>query len=199
MNKGKQKGDTRKLAVLAIFTALIIVLQVFSTFVHFGPVSITLALTPIIIGGALYGRKVGAYLGFVFGAVTLVAGLLGWDGGFVMLLASQSIVWAILICLVKATAAGWAAGLVYECVAKKSERGAVIASCVACPVVNTGVFMLFMLTVFRPVLESLAGGADILYFLIVVVVGFNFFIELAVNLVLASGITRIIKARRNMY
>jgi len=198
MNNSK-KTDTRKMAVLAIFTALIIVLQVFSTFVHFGPVSITLALTPIIIGGALYGKKAGAFLGFVFGAVTLVAGILGWDGGFVMLLMSQSIIWAVLICLVKATAAGYFAGLIYECVAKKSEKVAVIAACVTCPVVNTGIFMLFMLTVFKPILESLAGGANVLYFLIVVVAGVNFLIELGVNLVLASGITRIIKTRRNTH
>ena len=40
---------------LAIFTAIIVVLQVLCTFVRFGPFSITLALAPIIIGTAIYG------------------------------------------------------------------------------------------------------------------------------------------------
>lgn len=88
MNNGKQKGNTRRMTGLAIFTAIIVVLQVLCTFVRFGPFSITLALAPIIIATAIYGKGAGAYLGGVFGLVVLITGLLGWDGGTVMLLMS---------------------------------------------------------------------------------------------------------------
>ena len=91
---------------LAIFNAIIVVLQVLCTFIRFGPFSITLALAPIIIGTAIYGKKAGAYLGFVFGLVVLVTGLLGWDGGTVMLLMGINAVGCVLICLLKGAAAG---------------------------------------------------------------------------------------------
>ena len=90
MNNGKQKGNTRRMTGLAIFTAIIVVLQVLCTFVRFGPFSITLALAPIIIATAIYGKGAGAYLGGVFGLVVLITGLLGWDGGTVMLPAADA-------------------------------------------------------------------------------------------------------------
>lgn len=122
MNNGKQKGNTRRMTGLAIFTAIIVVLQVLCTFVRFGPFSITLALAPIIIATAIYGKGAGAYLGGVFGLVVLITGLLGWDGGTVMLLMSINPVACILICIVKGAAAGFLAGLCYEAIAKKKRQ-----------------------------------------------------------------------------
>ena len=199
MNNGKQKGSTRRLTGLAIFSALIIVLQVICTFVRFGPFSITLALAPMIIGAAMYGRKAGAYLGFVFGLVVLVTGLMGWDGGVVMLLLSQNAIGCVLICLVKGTAAGWIAGVIYEWLSKKNDLAAVVTAGIVCPVVNTGLFILGMLVFFTSTLESWASGEAMLYYIIFGLTGINFVIELAVNLVLASGITRIIHAGKTMH
>lgn len=199
MNNGKQRGSTRRLTGLAIFTALIIVLQVICTFVRFGPFSITLALAPMIIGAAMYGRKAGAYLGFVFGLVVLVTGLMGWDGGVVMLLLSQNAIGCVLICLVKGTAAGWLAGVIYEWLSKKNDLAAVVTAGVVCPVVNTGLFIVGMLVFFMSTLESWASGEAMLYYIIFGLTGINFVIELAVNMVLASGITRIIHAGKNMH
>lgn len=199
MNNGKQKGSTRRLTGLAIFTALIIVLQVICTFVRFGPFSITLALAPMIIGAAVYGRKAGAYLGFVFGLVVLITGLMGWDGGVVMLLLSQNAIGCVLICLVKGAAAGWVAGLIYELLSKKNDLLAVITAGIVCPVVNTGLFIVGMLVFFMSTLESWAGGEAMLYYIIVGLTGVNFLVELAVNMVLASGITRIIRTGKNMH
>lgn len=199
MNNGKQRGSTRRLTGLAIFTALIIVLQVICTFVRFGPFSITLALAPMIIGAAMYGRKAGAYLGFVFGLVVLVTGLMGWDGGVVMLLLSQNAIGCVLICLVKGTAAGWIAGVIYEWLSKKNDLAAVVTAGVVCPVVNTGLFIVGMLVFFMSTLESWASGEAMLYYIIFGLTGINFVIELAVNMVLASGITRIIHAGKNMH
>ena len=199
MNNGKQSGDTRKMAGLAIFTAIIVVLQVLCTFIRFGPFSITLALAPIIIGTAMYGKGAGAYLGGVFGAVVLVTGLLGWDGGTVMLLMGINPVGCILICLLKGIAAGFFAGLCYELIAKKNDKVGVLVSGIVCPVVNTGLFIVGMLVFFFDTLNSWAGGQDLLFFIIVGLTGVNFLVELAVNIVLSSGITRIIRAGKKMH
>ena len=149
MNKGKQNGATRRMAGLAIFTAMIVVLQVLCTFVRFGPFSITLALAPIIIGAAMYGKSAGAYLGGVFGAVVLITGLLGWDGGTVMYLMSINPVGCVLICLGKGIAAGFLAGLVFDALSEKHEKLAVPVAGVVCPVVNTGLFIVGMLEIGR--------------------------------------------------
>ena len=65
----------RKLVGLAVFTMIIVVLQILCTFVRFSPFSITLALVPVIIGAAVYGSASGAYLGFVMGLVVLYRNL----------------------------------------------------------------------------------------------------------------------------
>ena len=187
-------AKTRRMTGLAIFSALIVVLQLVSNFVKFGPVTITLALAPIIIGAALYGSGAGAILGFVLGLVVFISGLFGLDGGFVQLLMAQNAFAAILICLVKTTVAGWLAGLVYKAIQKKHRLAAVITSGIVCPVVNTGLFILGMVAFFFSTLQSFANGTAMLYYIIVTLTGVNFLIELGVNMVLASGITRIIQA-----
>ena len=199
MNNGKQNGGTRKMTGLAIFTAIIVVLQVLCTFVRFGPFSITLALAPIIIGTAMYGKGAGAYLGGVFGAVALVTGLLGWDGGTVMLLMGINPLGCVLVCLLKGVAAGFFAGLCYELIAKKNDKLGVLISGVVCPVVNTGLFIVGMLVFFFDTLSGWAGGQNLLLYIIVGLTGVNFLVELAVNIVLSSGITRIIRAGKKMH
>ena len=199
MNTGKQTGGTHRMAGLAIFTAIIVVLQVLCTFIRFGPFSITLALAPIIIGTAMYGKGAGAYLGGVFGAVVLITGLLGWDGGTVMLLMGINPVGCILICLVKGIAAGFFAGLCYELLAKKNDKVGVLVSGIVCPVVNTGLFIVGMLVFFFDTLSGWAGGQNLLLYIIVGLTGINFLVELAVNIILSSGITQIIRAGKKMH
>jgi uncharacterized membrane protein len=206
MDEKKQKKDrenslqkTRRMTGLAIFSAIIVVIQIVCTFVRFGPFSITLALAPIIIGAALYGVSSGAYLGFVLGVVVLITGLLGWDGGTVMLLMSQNALATVLICVVKTTAAGWLAGLVYKAAAKKSTLSGVILAGVVCPVVNTGLFIAGMLAFFFSTLQSWANGTAVIYFIIVGLTGVNFLIELLANMILSSGITRVIQAGKRRW
>ena len=193
-NTNKSMAQTRKMAGLAIFTAIIVVLQIICTFVRFGPFSITLALAPIIIGAAVYGTASGAYLGFVMGLVVLITGLMGWDGGTVMYLMSINAFATIVICLLKSTVAVWAAGAVYKALAKKSILFAVIIAGIVCPVVNTGLFIVLMSIFFNSTLHAWAGGQSMMYYIIVSLTGINFLIELFVNMVLSSAITRIIKS-----
>lgn len=182
-----------KLVGMAILVAIIIVLQVLSNFIKFGQVQITLALAPIIVGAALYGVGAGALLGLVLGVVILVSGLIGIDGGFMLLLLGANPVFAVIVCLGKSTVAGLLAGLVYKLIAKKNDLAAVIVAGVVCPVTNTGLFLVGMFAFFMPLLENFAAGQNVLTFAIVGLVGINFLIEFAVNLVLSSAISRIIK------
>lgn len=187
---------TQTLTGLALFTAIIVVLQLVATFVHVGPFSITLALAPMIIGAAVYGPKAGTYLGGVFGAVVLVACILGWDPGGAMLWNAQPFLTA-LICLAKGILSGLVAGGVYLLLAEKSRTlGTVIAS-IASPVVNTGIFLLGLFFLFPDFLAAwaTAAGADIITYVLTGLVGINFVLELCVNLLLSSVIVRIINAR----
>ena len=186
--------ETYRLTGTAILAAVVVVLTVVCTFVRFGPFSITLALAPILIGSALYGSRSGAILGFTFGLVVLITGLFGWDGGTVMYLMSQNAFALLLIVLLKGTAAGWLAGVCYHALHKKNEKMAVVISGIVCPVVNTGLFILGMLIAFIDTLNSWASdSANLISYLIIGLTGVNFLVELAVNLLLSAGITRLIR------
>ena len=61
--------NTKQITAISMFAGLVVVLQVVATFINFGGFPITLTLIPIIIAGALYGPKIGALMGTVFGVV----------------------------------------------------------------------------------------------------------------------------------
>ena len=183
---------------IAILSAIIVVLQILSNFVKFGPVSITLSLAPIIIGAAIYGTGAGAILGFVFSVVVVLTGIAGWDGGFVMLLMGISVPGLLITCLGKGTAAGWLSGLCYRAIAKKNELAAVICAGIVCPVVNTGLFVVGMMVFFADTLTAMAGGQNLVTYIVFGLAGVNFLVELVVNMVLSTGISRIIRAGKKM-
>lgn len=193
MNKASSHGKIQRMAGMSIFIAIIVVLTILCTFVRFGPFSITLALAPIIIGAALYGPGAGAILGGVFGFVVLLTGVFGWDGGTVMYLMSLNALGCVLICIGKGAAAGWISGLVYRLIAKKNIHLGVVVAAIVCPIVNTGIFIIGMMLFYMSTLESWAGGQAVIYYVIFGLTGVNFLVELAVNLVLSSGITSIIR------
>ena len=150
--------NTHRLVEMSIFTAMVVVLQVFATLVKFGPFSITLALAPIVVGAALYGPKAGAWLGAAFGAVVLIMCVVGADIGGAILWNANPAVTAIL-CIVKGTAAGYVSGLTYKALAGKQVTVRVIAAAICSPIVNTGIFCLSMILFFHTTLVEWAGAA----------------------------------------
>lgn len=186
---------TRRLTGLALMTAIIVVLQVVASFVKFGPFSITLALAPIIIGAALYGAGAGAWLGAVFGVVVLIACVAGWDQGGNILFTANPLLTAAL-CIVKGAAAGFVSGLVFRGLSSRSPMGASIIAGIVCPVVNTGIFCVGLAVFFYDTLVAWAGGSDLIYYIIFVLTGVNFVLELAINLVLSTVIVRVVGARK---
>ncbi len=181
------------MTMYAILAAIVIALQLICTFIKFGPFSITLALTPIIVGAAIYGWKCGAFLGFIFSAVVYVTGLMGYDGGFVNLMMEYNAAGTTALCLLKGTVAGAVAGLAYKPIAKKSPTVATISASVLAPVTNTGIFALGIITVFYGFLSGFASeGQSPIGLLFLSWIGINFVVEFIVNIALGSVITRVV-------
>ncbi len=193
MSKDRINNKTFKLVGLGILTAIIIVLQIVTTFFPTKPVSITLALIPIIIGAAFYGAGAGAYLGGVFSVVVILMCVFGADVGGAMVWNANPFL-CIVVCMLKGVGAGFAAGAVYKALSKKSTTLGAVSAGVVSPIVNTGIFVLGLFLFFKPVLEVWAGGTDIVYYALITMTGVNFLVELGVNIILSPVIVRIIQA-----
>ena len=179
---------TMAVVVMGLLTAIVVVLQIFASGVNIGGVAnITLVLAPTIVGAALYGWKAGAWLGAVFSAVVLISG----QAAFFM---AMSIPGTIITVLVKGTLAGIAGGLIYKLVEKKNRTAAVVAAGIITPVVNTGIYILGCLVFFKDFLQAgvEADGRGLFAYIIFVMVGLNFVVELAINLVLSSAMVLIL-------
>ncbi len=187
----KTKGmSTKTIAIGAIMTAIVILVQCIATYTtFFGPFSTAIALVPIAIGAALCGITVGAWLGFVFGVVVLLTG-----GGALFFM--FDIPGTIITVLVKGTACGLVAGWVYKLIEKRNPTVAAFTSAVICPITNTAVFLLGCLIFFKPHADAIAevvgltvSGMDVF----IALASGNFLFELGMNLFLSPVIVRLLK------
>lgn len=189
----KKANKSLNVAVLSMFTALVIVLQFMSYFIKIGTFNLSLVLIPIVLAAMLFGRNYAAILGGVFGVTVVFASIMGLDAGGNILFNSSPVLTSA-VCIVKGTAAGYIAGIVSEALAKKNQYVAIIAAAVTVPVVNTGIFSVSMLLFFKDTLTVWANGADLVYYIIFGLVGINFIIELIINLIAAPAILTAVKA-----
>ncbi len=193
-NNGRM--SVRTLTLGAILTAVVIVLQLLGTFTaFFGPFSTAVALIPIVIGAAMCGTTMGAWLGFVFSLVVLLS------GGANLFLAVD-ILGTLVTVLVKGTACGLVAGLVYRALNNVNHYVAVYATSIVCPIVNTGVFMLGCIVFFMDDVQSLAntlGSSDTGVVLFWGMAMANFLFELGINVVLSPIIVRILNIRKKQF
>ena len=102
------------------------------------------------------------------------------------------------ICIVKAVVAGFLAALVYRALQKKiNPRVSSILAAITAPVVNTGIFILMTFLFFRDTLTAWAAGTDLTLYLVTGLAGWNFLIELLLNLALVPALSAVlIKLRR---
>ena len=182
-----------KLVGTGILAAIIVVLQVVTTYFPTKPFSITLALIPIIIGAAVFDEYVGAILGGVFSIVVIIMCVIGADVGGAMVWNANPFL-CIVVCMLKGVAAGYVSGLVSRLISKKNTIIATAVAGISAPVVNTGIFLLGLSIFFRPVLFAWAGKTDIVFYVLFMLTGLNFLVELGVNMVAAPIIVRILKA-----
>lgn len=188
------KKQTLKMVQLAFLLALVIVLQLFGSSVKIGPTSFSLVLIPIAVGGILLGKGAGAFLGFVFGLITLIAGITGTDA-FTQILFQDHPFLTFLVCLGKGTAAGFGAGLIYELLKNKQKFVAVFSAAAIAPILNTGLFILGALLMSDTLSANfVADGSTVIYFLVIGCAGINFIVEFLVNLVVSPGLYQAVNA-----
>lgn len=184
---------TKNLAVLGLFAAIIVVFQLLSYgLTALGVFPLSLVLIPIVLGAYMYGVGAGAILGCVFGIVVTVCCFTGLDkGGYILISADPLITTAI--CIVKGAAAGALAGLIALPFKEKHPTVAIVLAAITAPVVNTGLFVLGTTLFFKDILNSWAGGSDLVFYIITGLVGINFLVELTVNVVAAPFMRRVEK------
>lgn len=188
-----QKMALQTLALGAMLTALVIVLQLLGSFIRFGVFSISLVLIPIVVGAAMCGPAISAWLGLVFGIAVLLSG----DAAAFL---AVSVPGTILTVLAKGALCGAAAGFTYRWLSKKNVYLGVFAAAIVCPVVNTGVFLLGCLLFFLPTITAWAGGngQTVWQYILFVLVGGNFLFELGFNLVLSPIIVRLLRISKKL-
>ncbi|MBO4694477.1 MAG: ECF transporter S component [Clostridia bacterium] len=181
------KIQTKNIVYFAILLALVVVLQVVSNYITFGPVSITLVLIPIVVGGILLGPLAGALLGLSFGIITIIGSLKS-----PLFVTAPALI--IILALVKATAAGFFPALFYKLIAKKHPVIATYVASASAPIINTGIFILGCIAGITKLKEAFGideTGAAIV-FVFVGIVGINFFIEFGINILLTPAVIKII-------
>ncbi len=190
METRKSRFGARQIALTAMLTAIVAVLQLLGNYVQPIPgVSLSFVLVPIVLGAALLGPWAGAWLGFVFSFMVLVTG--GATAFFPI-----SPVGTVLTVIVKGCCAGLLAGLVYKALEKKNQYLAIICSAVTAPVVNTGIFLIGCRLFFWPTIVEWGKGAGFenpVAYAFLGLAGVNFLVELGINVLLAPVILRLIK------
>ncbi|MBQ7236358.1 MAG: ECF transporter S component [Clostridia bacterium] len=181
----------RNITSFAILLALVIVLQTFGGAINIGPVQLNFTLIPIALGAILLGPLAGGILGLACGIVVTIQVIMGLVPFYVLIWTETPVV-ALLTCVVKTTVAGYLSGLIYKLLVRKNRYVAVFVAAAIVPVVNTALFIVGCLAMWD-VMVSIAGGTNILAFILVSLVTFNFFAELGVNLLCAPALFRVIK------
>ena len=182
-------NSTKNMVGMGLFTAIVVVLQLLGGGIRFGVFSISLVLVPIVVGAAVYGWKAGAWLGFAFGAAVLISG----DAAAFLAIDPLG---TVLVVLLKGIGCGLFAGLTYKLLHRLNKVVAVFTAAVVAPVVNTGIFLIGCRIFFWETIAAWGaalGFANAADYAFLGLAGINFLIEIAVNLLLAPMIVRLIK------
>ncbi len=182
--KSNNHGAVKKLALVGLLTALTAALS-YIKIPLFGTVTITLVLPIVVIGAALCGPLVGAWL-------TVIPNISAFGEAGIFMVYSP--IGCIATLLLKGILAGLAAGFVYKALSKKHPLGAVTCSAVVAPIVNSGIFFIgCYIFVWDEIIEVAAASGVGVAVLILGLVVINFVAELILNLILCPTILRIIQ------
>ena len=188
-----KQQQIQKLVLGAVFTALVVILQLLGSFIKLGPFSISLVLVPIVLGAAMCDYKIGAWLGFIFGVVVIFSG----DAAPFFAI---NVPGTIITVLAKGTLCGLFAGLTYKLLEKYNRYLAVMVSAVVCPVVNTGVFLIGCSIFFLKDIAAWGvaeGFSNVVAYMFLGLAGGNFIFELITNIILAPVILRVMSFKKD--
>ncbi len=189
--------SAKNVATLGVLLALVIVLQAVGGSINIGAVALNFTLIPIVLGAIMLGPWAGAFLGLACGVVVLIQVIIA-PSGFYFIIWSNSPIVTTMICLVKTTAAGLAAGFLFQWLEKINRYVAIFVAAAIVPIVNTGLFILGCLCMWNTI-GLMANGTNVFIFIIVSLVTFNFFAEFAVNLLVAPALHTVYKAVENQF
>ena len=188
-----KNAKINRMVGIALLMAIVVVMQflggILTTASGF---SISLVLIPIVLGAAVYGPGAGALLGATFGVIVFINCVNGTDLGGAMVFQANPFLCFVVV-LGKGILAGLAAGWVYKAIANKNKYIAMLLAAIVCPVVNTGVFVVCMLTFFMDVLSAWAEGGDVIAYIMTALVLANFVPELIINIAFSPASARISK------
>lgn len=186
-----KKVDVKRMAGIALLMALVVVLQFVSGMLpSLGGFNLSLVLIPVIMGATIFGPGAGAILGGTFGAIVYINCVTGVDAGGAMVFQASPIL-CFFVVMGKGILAGMAAGFVYKLLKNKNAYLAMFCAAIICPVVNTGVFVVCMMTLFKDVLSAWAAGGEIVAYVLSGIVLCNFVPELIINVVFSPAGQRI--------
>lgn len=196
MSVKQNRLNIQKLVIMAVMVALVAVLQYFGGAIAIPGtgLSISLTLVPIVLGAILYGPVFGGVLGFVFGLIVSISVLQGTAGPLAAAMFAERPILTIFLCLLKGFAAGFFSGLVGKILMKKKFYLGVLVAAMIAPVMNTGIFCFGLGVFYREIALAAAGDASLLAFIFLAIVGVNFVLEFAVNVICAPVLVRIISA-----
>lgn len=195
MNQLSSHARTLRMVQIALFAALVAVLQVLSTVIPMPYVKITLTLIPVVLGGVYFGKKAAAFLGAVFGAVVTAFTVSGFDTGAHMMFQARPFM-TVFICFAKGILAGLAAAWLFGLLQNKCNRiPAIFGAAAVAPVVNTAFFCIFLFTFYPEILQTWAGGTNIWLYMLTVLVGINFVVEFLLNIILCPVIGSKVKLK----
>ena len=183
----------RKITYLALLTAVVLIFQTLGAFIRLGPFQASLVLIPIVIGAALLGVGAGGWLGFVFGMHVLLCG----DAAAFLTI---DFVGTVITVLAKGILCGVTAGLIFKALKKFNQYVAVLVSAIACPIVNTGIFLLGCKLFFMESISAWANaeGMSVVSYMFLGLVGGNFIFELVLNIICVPVILRLLNIKKKL-
>ncbi|MBQ3489143.1 MAG: ECF transporter S component [Clostridia bacterium] len=193
-NKIRSNSENiRKIVYLALLTAIVLVFQTLGSFIRLGPFQASLVLIPIVIGAALLGPGAGAWLGFVFGMHVLLSG----DAAAFLTI---DVVGTVLVVLVKGIVCGMTAGFVFKILKHVNQYLAVLISAIACPLANTGIFLLGCKLFFMEAVSAWANaeGMSAVAYMFIGLVGGNFIFEFILNIIFVPVILRLLNFKNRI-
>lgn len=196
MNKIKKRREQiHNLVLVALLASLVVIFQSLSNVIKIGPIAITLTLIPVVLGGCLLGKKWGSALGFLFGIIVTVFVVTGVDAGGNFLFSVNPIL-TVLLCLVKGTAAGFAAALIYQLLANTNKAIAATVAAMVAPIVNTGIFILAMLLFYTDTLSAWAAGQNVMVYIVTGLAGWNFVFEFLASAIISPVLATVLRVVR---
>lgn len=186
--------SAKNVAYFAVLLALVVVLQLFASAIPMFGVTINLSLIPIVLAGIFFGMWGGGFMGLVSGLITfIVMAVMGREPSTAFLFQANPAV-LTLICIGKTTVAGFVSGLIYRLIAKKNALAAAYVASALVAILNTGIYMLGMVLMKDDVASFLGteATAQVVFVTVFGLIWLNFVLEIAVNVLIAPAVHRIV-------